>query len=69
LQQVPVNAFAHQTLKDAFHRYAIIGGMPEVIKMDIDKHSLSDLSIICLIYPTTEIHPPLKADLKKASRL
>jgi predicted AAA+ superfamily ATPase len=137
LQQVPVNAFAHQILMDAFHRYAIIGGMPEVIKTDVEKHSLSDLSIIYesiwgtykndvekytsndterkiikhimdtaplylderikfqgfgnsnyrsrevgealrtlaeakiirLIYPTTDMHPPLKADLKKAPRL
>jgi predicted AAA+ superfamily ATPase len=137
LQQVPVKAFAHQTLLDAFHRYAIIGGMPEVIKTDVEKHSLSDLRIIYesiwgtykndvekytsneterkiikhlmdtaplyldervkfqgfgnsnyrsrevgeafrtlgeakivrLIYPTTDLHPPLKADLKKAPRL
>lgn len=137
LQQVPVKAFAHQTLMDAFHRYAIIGGMPEVVKTDIEKHSLSDLSIIYesiwgtyksdvekytsndterkiikhlmdtapvylderikfqgfgnssyrsrevgeafrtlndakivrLIYPTTDMHPPLKSDLKKAPRL
>jgi predicted AAA+ superfamily ATPase len=137
LQQVPVKGFAHQTLIDAFHRYAIIGGMPEIIKTDVEKHSLSDLSIIYegiwgtykndvekytsndterkiikhlmdtaplylderikfqgfgnsnyrsrevgeafrtlddakivrLIYPTTDMHPPLKADLKKAPRL
>jgi len=137
LQQIPINTFAHQTLMDAFHRYAIIGGMPEIIKTDLEKHSLSDLSIIYesiwgtykndvekyttndterkiikhvmdtaplylderikfqgfgnsnyrsreigealrtldeakivrLIYPTTDMHPPLKADLKKAPRL
>jgi predicted AAA+ superfamily ATPase len=46
LHQVPVKAFAHQTLMDAFHRYAIIGGMPEVIKTDVPKHSLSDLRVI-----------------------
>ncbi len=137
LQQVPVKAFAHQTLMDAFHRYAIIGGMPEVIKTDVEKHSLSDLRVIYesiwgtykndvekytsndterkiikhlmdtaplyldervkfqgfgnsnyrsrevgeafrtldeakivrLIYPTTDLNPPLKADLKKAPRL
>jgi uncharacterized protein len=137
LQQVPVKAFAHPTLMDAFHRYAIIGGMPEIVKMDVEKHNLSDLrivyesiwstykndvekytsndterkiikylmdtaslyldervkfqgfgnsnyrsrevgeafrtlneaKIIRLIYPTTDLHPPLKADLKKAPRL
>ena len=137
LQEVPVKAFAHQSLMDAFHRYAIIGGMPEVIKTDVEKHSLSDLSIIYesiwgtykndvekygsndterkiikhimdtaplylderikfqgfgnsnyrsrevgeafrtlddakilrLIYPSTDMHPPLKADVRKAPRL
>src|SRR6185312_6611972 len=137
LQQVPVKAFAHQTLMDAFHRYAIIGGMQEVIKTDVERHSLSDLQmiyesiwgtykndvekytsngterkiikylmdtaplyldervkfqgfgnsnyrsrevgeafrtldeakIVRLIYPTTALPPPLKADLKKAPRL
>lgn len=137
LQQVPVKAFAHQALMDAFHRYAIIGGMPEVVKTDVEQRNLSDLSIIYesiwatykndvekytsndterkiikhlmdtaplylderikfqgfgnsnyrsrevgeafrtlndvkivrLIYPTTDMHPPLKADLKKALRL
>lgn len=137
LHQVPVKAFAHQTLMDAFHRYAIIGGMPEVVKTDVEQHSLSDLRVIYesiwstykndvekytsndterkiikhlmdtaplylderikfqgfgnsnyrsreageafrtldeakivrLIYPTTDLHPPLKADLKKAPRL
>lgn len=137
LHQVPTKAFAHQTLMDAFHRYAIIGGMPEVVKTDVDRHSLSDLRVIYesiwetykndvekytsndterkiikhlmdtaplylderikfqgfgnsnyrsrevgeafrtldeakimrLIYPTTDLKPPLKADLKKAPRL
>jgi len=137
LQQVPVKDFAHQALMDAFHRYAIIGGMPEVIKTDVEKRNLSDLSIIYesiwstykndvekytsndterkiikylmdaaplylderikfqgfgnsnyrsrevgeafrtlddakivrLMYPTTVMHPPLKADIKKAPRL
>ncbi|PUZ30143.1 hypothetical protein GA0116948_101152 [Chitinophaga costaii] len=137
LTQIPVKAFAHPTLMDAFHRYAIIGGMPEVVKTDMQQHSLSDLPIIYesiwgtykndvekytsndterkiikhvmdtaplyldarirfqgfgnsnyrsrevgeafrtlddakivrLIYPTTDLQPPLKADLKKAPRL
>lgn len=46
LNQIPVKAIAQQALMDAFHRYAIIGGMPEVIKSDVEKNSLSDLSII-----------------------
>lgn len=137
LQQVPAKTFAHQTLMDAFHRYAIIGGMPEVVKTDVTKNSLSDLRVIYesiwstykndvekyasndterkiikylmdtaplylderikfqgfgnsnyrsrevgeafrtlddakivrLIYPTTDLTPPLKTDLKKAPRM
>lgn len=135
--QVPVKQFAHQSLLDAFHRYAIIGGMPEVIKRDIEQQQLTDLSItyesiwetykndvekytsndterkiirhimdtstlymdervkfqgfgnsnyrsrevgeafrilqdakiIRLAYPTTDMQPPLKPDLKKSPRL
>lgn len=137
LQSVPVNIIAHKLLIEAFHRYAIIGGMPEVIKTDVQQHSLSDLpriyesiwgtykndvekytsneterkiikhlmdtsplylderikfqgfgnsnyksrevgeafrtlndaKIVRLIYPTTDMHPPVKADLKKSPRL
>ncbi len=43
LQIVPVKKAAHQLLMDAFHRYAIIGGMPEVVKTDIERSNLSDL--------------------------
>jgi len=137
LKEVPIKPFAHRTLMDAFHRYAIIGGMPEVVKTDIALNSLSDLTriyesiwstykndvekytnnvtdrkiirhlmdvaplymderikfqgfgnssyrsrevgesfrtlddakIIRLIYPTTVMTPPIKADLKKSPRL
>jgi predicted AAA+ superfamily ATPase len=137
LKTVPVKPVAHKLLMDAFHRYAIIGGMPEVVKTDVQQRSLSDLprvyesilgtykndvekytsndterkiikhlmdtsplylderikfqgfgnsnyksrevgeafrtlddaKIVRLIYPTTDINPPLKADLKKAPRL
>lgn len=134
---VPVKPIAHTLLMKAFHRYAIIGGMPEVVKRDIQKNSLADLpriyesiwrtykndvekytsgdterkvikhlmdtsplfldervkfqgfgnsnyksrevgeafrtlndaKIIRLVYPTTYLTPPLKADLKKSPRL
>lgn len=137
LQSVPIKPVAHKLLMDAFHRYAIIGGMPEVIKMDVQQQSLSDLpriyesiwgtykndvekytsndterkiikylmdtaplyldervkfqgfgnssyrsrevgeafrtlddaKIIRLIYPTTDLQPPIKTDLKKSPRL
>lgn len=134
---VPVKPVAHTLLMEAFHRYAIIGGMPEVVKRDIQTKSLADLpgiyesiwrtykndvekytssdterkvikhlmdtsplfldervkfqgfgnsnyrsrevgeafrtlndaKIIRLVYPTTDLTPPLKADLKKSPRL
>lgn len=134
---VPVKAFAHKVLMDAFHRYGIIGGMPEIIRTDIEKNNLADLTrvyegiwstykndvekytkndterkiikhlmdsaplyidervkfqgfgnsnyrsreigeafrilddakVIRLIYPTTDIQPPPRPDLKKAPRL
>jgi len=137
LKTVPVKPVAHKLLMDAFHRYAIIGGMPEVVKTDVQQRSLSDLpriyesiwgtykndvekytsndterkiikhlmdtsplyldkrikfqgfgnsnyksrevgeafrtlddaKIVRLIYPTTDINPPPKSDLKKSPRL
>ena len=137
LKTVPIKPVAHKLLIDAFHRYAIIGGMPEVVKTDVQQGSLSDLprvyesiwgtykndvekytsndtqrkiikhlmdtsplylderikfqgfgnsnyksrevgeafrtlddaKIVRLIYPTTDINPPLKSDLKKSPRL
>ena len=32
LKTIPVNQYAHRTLMDLFHQYALIGGMPEAIK-------------------------------------
>lgn len=46
LLQTPVKAVAHKLLLKAFHRYAIIGGMPEIVKTDTVAHSLSDLPIV-----------------------
>jgi predicted AAA+ superfamily ATPase len=136
LKMIPVKPVAHKILMDQFHRYAIIGGMPEIIKTDIDKNNLADLTriyesiwgtykndvekyttndterniikhimdtaplyldervkfqgfgnssyrsrevreafrtledakIIRLIYPTTDLQPPPRADLKKSPR-
>ncbi|TZF84026.1 ATP-binding protein [Pedobacter sp. BS3] len=137
LTAVPVKPAAHTVLMDIFNRYVITGGMPEVVKTDIRKKSLSDLTrvyegiwatykndiekytsnpterkiirhimdtaplyvdervkfqgfgnsnyrsrevgeafrtlhdarIIRLIYPTTDVQPPLRPDLKKSPRL
>ncbi len=43
LNQIPIKPFAHNTLLETFNRYAIIGGMPEVVKMYIQNKSISDL--------------------------
>ena len=137
LDQIPIKSFAHQTLLDLFHNYAIIGGMPEIVKTyntsksisdlpkvyesiwaayknDVEKYTsnnterqvikhiinvaylyidqrikfqnfgnsnyrsrevgeafrnLDDAKIIQLIYPTTDLEPPLKPDIKKSPRL
>ncbi len=137
LQEVPVKPFAHTTLLDLFHAYAIVGGMPEVVQTyvaqgsmvplpsvyesiwgsyqnDVEKYarndterkvirhimdtaplyvdqrikfqnfgnsnyrsrevgeamrSLDDARVIRLLYPTTDVEPPLKPDLKKSPKL
>jgi predicted AAA+ superfamily ATPase len=43
LHQIPIKPFAHTVLMDLFHQYAIIGGMPEVIKNFIQTKSMADL--------------------------
>jgi uncharacterized protein len=137
LHQVPVKPIAHKILLNLFHRYAVTGGLPEVVQRDVEKNNLGDLPkvyesiwqmykkdvekytgneterkvikhimdiaalyvdqritfegfgnsnyrsrevgealrtleearIIRLIYPTTEMQPPIKPDLKKSPRL
>ncbi len=43
LEQIPVKPSVNKVLNDLFHRYAIIGGMPEVVKTDIRQNNLADL--------------------------
>lgn len=137
IDNIPVQKVAHPLLKKLFHEFAIIGGMPEVVKTYLSKDSISDLSpvyesiwmaykddvekyaqniadariiryimdvaplyldkrvkfqnfgnsnyksrevaealrnlndarVIQLIYPSTDITPPIKPDLKKSPRL
>ncbi len=137
ITNVPVSPVAHKILLKLFHRYAIIGGMPEVVKRDIEDGNLANLpkvyesiwatykddvekytsnsterrvvkhimdtaplyvdqrikfqnfgnsnyrsrevgeairnldaaKIIQLIYPTTDMEPPIKPDIKKSPRL
>ncbi len=43
LDEIPVKDFAHQTLKDLFHEYAIIGGMPEIIDTYLETLNVANL--------------------------
>lgn len=137
LEKIPAEDYVHNVLLDLFNRYAIIGGMPEVVQTYIQKQSIADLpkvyesiwgtyqndvekytssevgrkvikhimstaplyvdqrikfqnfgnsnyksrevseamrnldqaKIIQLIYPSTDVEPPIRADLKKSPRL
>ncbi|MCF8244349.1 MAG: AAA family ATPase [Saprospiraceae bacterium] len=40
---LPVPEFAHQTLMDLFHQYAIVGGLPEVLSTFIEKKDFTAL--------------------------
>lgn len=44
LEQIPLNPVAHQILLDLFNQYAIIGGMPEVVKKYLETDSVAALS-------------------------
>lgn len=43
LNNIPLNPVAHKILLDLFHRYAIIGGLPEIIKSDIEYNNMAEL--------------------------
>ncbi|PIB25751.1 AAA family ATPase [Maribacter sp. 4U21] len=43
LNSIPIKPVAHKTLLDLFHRYAIVGGMPEIVKTDIEYSNLAEL--------------------------
>lgn len=46
LQKVPIANFAHPKLLQLFHTYALIGGMPEIVKSYAENRDLSSLSSI-----------------------
>jgi hypothetical protein len=46
LDKIPVKNYAHGTLIELFNLYAIIGGMPEVIKRYVEEESVINLSKI-----------------------
>lgn len=46
LNTVPIREVAHKTLLDLFNRYAIIGGMPEVVRKYVETNNIADLQSI-----------------------
>lgn len=44
LQHIPVRTVAHKTLLDLFHKYAILGGMPEVVHTYVEEGNMLGLS-------------------------
>ncbi len=46
LNNVPVNSYAHDTLKDLFHDYALVGGMPEVVRRYAEEGNFMNLGNI-----------------------
>ena len=46
LDNVPVRDYAHNTIMDLFHDYAIIGGMPEVVKRYVEEKTMINLGEI-----------------------
>jgi uncharacterized protein len=44
LETVPVREIAHKPLLEQFHKYAIIGGMPEIVKEYIRRESIVELA-------------------------
>lgn len=43
LNHIPVQSVAHSLLIELFNRYTIIGGMPEAVKVYIERNNLADL--------------------------
>lgn len=43
---IPIKKYTHDTLMKLFHQYALIGGMPEVMKVYIDDKTLAGINTI-----------------------
>jgi predicted AAA+ superfamily ATPase len=63
LHQVPVVEYAHDILLKLFHEYAIVGGMPEVVKRYVQDKNISALSGIY-----KELWRAYKDDVEKYAR-
>lgn len=63
MRTIPIPLAAHHTLLDYFHRYALIGGMPEVVQRDIDGADIVALNNVYESLWTT-----YKADIVKYAK-
>ncbi|MCF8297971.1 MAG: AAA family ATPase [Saprospiraceae bacterium] len=64
INQIPIKPFAHKVLTDLFNRYAIIGGMPEVVDVFID----NDNSLLGLPKVYNSIWGTYQNDVEKYAR-
>jgi len=46
LVKIPVNDYAHNRLKEIFNRYALIGGMPEIVRAYLESGDLTYLKTV-----------------------
>jgi hypothetical protein len=63
MNRIPIPAYSHKKMLELFHRYAMIGGMPEVIKKFLENN---DLVMINEIYKNLLL--AYKEDVKKYAR-
>ena len=63
LHEVPVQEYAHEILLKLFHEYALVGGMPEVVK-----HYVQDKNISALSRNYKELWQAYKDDVEKYAR-
>ncbi len=46
LEQIPIVSFAHRKLLEQFHLYAMIGGMPEIVRQYREEQSMANLPML-----------------------
>ncbi len=46
LNKTPIDTFAHPILLDLFNRYAILGGMPEIVQKYLENKNIADLPMV-----------------------
>jgi len=63
LEVIPAKNYAHDILLDLFHQYAIIGGMPEVIKKYVTDNSMANLGMVY-----SDLWQSYRDDVEKYSR-